>query len=230
MESLFERLEREWSRLACSRSAAASLPEVLELAGARDLDGVRRHVETSPPADADRILAALAARAVEGDELAGRVLLQLLLPGTRRLARRWWALGNQAERESAAVAAVYDRIRCHPIARRPAKIAANVLLDAADLLRRQVRDSRMVVPLDATNDVSCPPGESPHPAAELLEVVRDALSANLISEGDAHLVVASRIGGRRMADLAKERGAALRTVQKHRKRAERALTSLGAAA
>lgn len=230
MESLFERLESEWSHLAGSRSSASRLPEVLELAAARDLDGVRRHVETASPAEADRILAALAARAVESDELAGRVLLQLLLPGTRSLARRWWALGTQAEREAAAVAAVYDRIRCYPIARRPAKIAANVLLDAADLLRRQVCDTRGVVPLDAVIEVPRAPGDSPNPAEELLDVVRDGLAANLISEADAELVVASRIAGRRMADLAKERGAALRTVQKHRKRAERALVHLGAAA
>lgn len=229
MESLFERLEREWRHLGSNRSTAARLPEVLEMTAARDLDGVRRRVEASAPAEADRVLAALAARAVEGDELAARVLLQLLLPGARRLARKWWALGTEAEREAAAVAAVYDRIRCYPLARRPAKIAANVLLDAADLLRRQVHDSRRLVPWDGTVETARPPADA-NPAVELLDVVRHAVATNLISEDDAKLVVASRIGGRRMADLALERGAALRTVQKHRKRAERALVHLGAAA
>lgn len=229
MESLFERLERDWQRLATSRTAAAALPEVLAVADAKDLAGVRNRTEAGGPAVADRILAALAARAVEGDELAARVLLQLLLPGTRRLARKWWALGTDAEREAAAVAAVYDRIRCYPIARRPAKIAANVLLDAAELLRRQVPSNRDAFFERVDERVAVEEADS-HPAVELLEIVRDAVAKDLIRRDDAELVVASRIGGRRMVDLARERGAALRTVQKHRKRAERLLVQVGAAA
>jgi hypothetical protein len=226
MESLFDRLDRDWQRLASSRTAAAALPEVLYEAGARDLAGVRHRTETGGPAAADRILALLAARAVEGDELAARVLLQLLLPGARRLARKWWALGSEAEREAAAVAAVYDRIRCYPIARRPAKIAANVLLDAAELLRRQVPSNGDAFIFER---VAVEEAES-HPAVELLQIVRDAVAKDLIRRDDAELVVASRIAGRRMADLARERGAAVRTLQKHRKRAERVLVQLGAAA
>lgn len=229
MESLFERLERDWQRLAASRTAAAALPDVLAEAGAKDLAGVRNRAETGGPAAADRILTLLAARAVEGDELAARVLLQLLLPGTRRLARKWWALGTDAEREAAAVAAVYDRIRCYPIARRPAKIAANVLLDAAELLRRQVPRRGDTFFFENVDDRVAIEEES-HPAVELLHIVRDAVAKNLIRRDDAELVVASRIAGRRMVDLARERGAAVRTVQKHRKRAERVLVQLGAAA
>jgi hypothetical protein len=172
----------------------------------------------------------LAARAVEGDELAARVLLQLLLPGARRLARKWWALGSEAGREAAAVAAVYDRIRCYPIARRPAKIAANVLLDAAELLRRQVPSNGDAFIFERVDErVAVEEAES-HPAVELLQIVRDAVAKDLIRRDDAELVVASRIAGRRMADLARERGAAVRTLQKHRKRAERVLVQLGAAA
>jgi hypothetical protein len=230
MESLFDRLDRDWQRLASSRTAAAALPEVLYEAGARDLAGVRHRTETGGPAAADRILALLAARAVEGDELAARVLLQLLLPGARRLARKWWALGSEAEREAAAVAAVYDRIRCYPIARRPAKIAANVLLDAAELLRRQVPSNGDAFIFERVDErVAVEEAES-HPAVELLQIVRDAVAKDLIRRDDAELVVASRIAGRRMADLARERGAAVRTLQKHRKRAERVLVQLGAAA
>ena len=66
------------------------------------------------------------------------MLLQLLLPGTRSLARRWWALGDPDERAAAAVTAVYHRIRHYPIERRPGRVAANILLDAAHELRRAV--------------------------------------------------------------------------------------------
>ena len=67
------------------------------------------------------MLLALVSRAIDGDGLAARVLLQLLLPDTRALARRWWALGDPDERAAAAVTAVYHRIRHYPLARRPGR-------------------------------------------------------------------------------------------------------------
>ena len=230
MESLFDVLEHEWGRLGVDHRLAAQLPEVLELAGsASTLEAARQWTSAADSAEADRVLLALVARSVEGDQLAARVMLQLLLPGTRALARKWWALGSMPEREAAAVAAVYDRIRCYPIVQRPAKVAANVLLDAGALLRRQVRDSRMLVSLDHIGEAhrSAP---VPHPALELAEVLREAVADGIISDDEACLIAASRIAGRRLADIAQQRGAALRTVQKHRHAAEAALVAIGAAA
>jgi len=225
MESLFDLLDREWEGLGADRRAAARLPEILEIAGgASCLEGVRQWTRAADPGSADRVLLALAARSVEGDQLAGRVLLQLLLPGVRSLARRWWALGTVREREAAAVAAVFDRIRSYPIVRRPGKVAANILLDAGALLRRQVHDSRALVSLELVGDA---PRTAPltHPALELAEVLREAVSDGIISDDDASLIAASRI-----ADIAHERGFALRTVQKHRHAAETALATAGIAA
>ena len=228
MQSLFDQLEREWVALGINRRAARRLPDVLAITGGHDLDAVRRWVVAARPAESDRVLVALVARAIEGDQLAGRVLLQLLLPGTRRLARKWWALGTEAEREAAAVAAVYDRIRCYPLARRPQKVAANVLLDAGALLRRQVHDSRGLVGLDKVGEPASTT-HAEHPSLELADVLREAVADGVIEQADAVLIAASRIGGRRLAELARERGAALRTVQKHRHRAEAALVARRAA-
>jgi hypothetical protein len=231
MVSLFDELEREWERLGNDRAAAAHLAEVVDIAGcARDLEDVRFWVSTTDVREADRVLVALAARA--GDQLAARVLLQLLLPGARRLARRWWALGGRREREAAAVAAVFDRIRCYPLATRPRKIAANILRDAEILLRRQVVDTRRLVPLDEvvgmTAAASVP--VAVHPAEELVAALREAVDAGVIGADDAHLIAATRIEGRRLADIAETRGAALRTLQTHRQRAEAALAGFGVAA
>jgi hypothetical protein len=136
---VFEALEREWRRLGVDRVAARQMGDVCFLAGgARSLVEVERFVRQAPPAEADRVLLALVNRAVVGDTLAARVLLQLLLPGTRRLARRWWALGDHEERAAAAVTAVWQRICAYPVARRPGRVAANVLMDAARELRRAV--------------------------------------------------------------------------------------------
>jgi hypothetical protein len=139
MANVFELLDREWERLAVNRQAARQLPEVCRLAtGAACLGDVEGFVRRADPASADRVLVALVRRAVDEDALAARALLQLLLPGIRQLARRWWAVGDEDERAAAAVAAVYHRIRSYPLARRPARVAANVLMDAAHELRRMV--------------------------------------------------------------------------------------------
>ncbi|MGH9242720.1 MAG: hypothetical protein ACRD29_00020 [Acidimicrobiales bacterium] len=174
------------------------------------------------------MLAALAARAVEGDELAARVLLQLLLPGTRRLASVWWALGDREEREAAAVAAVYARIRSYPLARRPARIAANVLKDAGMDLRRQVRDQRLLVPLAEVGDLA--DGRVEHPAEELVAVLGDAIADGVVTAERASLIAATRIGGRRLADIARAKGKAPKTLRTHRQNAEAALAGLRAAA
>lgn len=105
----------------------ASLTRALAAAEASSLADLHDFVKRAEPVAADRVLIELA-RAADADDLAARVLLQLLLPGTRRLASRWWALGDPEERAAAAVSAVYGRIRCYPFERRPQRIAANVLL------------------------------------------------------------------------------------------------------
>lgn len=231
MVSVFDLLEREWSGLGADDRSARRLPEVCAAAGgATTLAGVERFVRSAGGAEADRVLAALAARAVEGDALAARVLLQLLLPGVRRLARTWWALGDAEERAAAAVAATYDRIRRYPLARRPHRVAANVLMDAAADLRRAARSVALVA-----DSGRPPPGwdagaawdpaavEAVHPSVELAEVLVDAVADGLVSHADAELIAASRIAGTSLQEIALRRGAKLRTLQWRRKRAEAVL-------
>jgi hypothetical protein len=195
------------------------------------LGDVERFVRAAHPADADRVLLALVRRAVVGDDLAARVLLQLLLPGTRALARRWWALGDADERAAAAVTAVYHRIRHYPIERRPGRIAANVLLDAAHELRRAVPKllatpsadpAAQAALLDRARTVH---RSVEHPAVELTEVLADAVAAGIVGRDDAELIARSRIGGQRVADIAQHRGLRPRTLWDRRQRAEDALVS-----
>lgn len=234
MASVLDQLDVEWRRTASDPAAAHHLADVLAAAGGvRTLGDVERYVRGSGPAEADRVLVALAARAVEGDDLAARVLLQLLMPGARRLARTWWALGDADEREAAAVAATYDRIKRYPLARRPRRIAANILMDAASDLRRAARAAQApVAPSDVTDLLHgrphAPP--SPHPDLELVDALADAVGRGLVSAGDAELIAVSRIGGTSLREVARRRGAKLRTLQWRRKRAEAVLAGAGAAA
>lgn len=228
MVCVFELLDREWRRLALDAGAARGLVEVCEAAGgAISLAGVERFVRAADAPAADRVLVALVARAVEGDGLAARVLLQLLLPGARRLARTWWALGDAEERASAAVAAVYDRIRHYPLARRPRRVATNILMDAASDLRRSVRSApRWGGEVRARHEPAAPTPS--HPALELADVLRDAVAGGVLDAGDAELIAASRIAGTSLAEIAARRGAKLRTLQWRRRRAEALLAGAGA--
>ncbi|HEV7762549.1 MAG TPA: hypothetical protein VGO78_26250 [Acidimicrobiales bacterium] len=236
--NVFDLLEREWVRLRNDRPAARRLADVRALAGgAASLADVEAYVRGAGPEDADAVLLALVRRAVTGDDLAARVLLQLLLPGTRNLARRWWALGDHEERAAAAVTAVYHRIKGYPVARRPGRIAANVLMDAARELRRAV--PRVTVTLTADPAAADGPdgrgpsayrgrddaGPASHAAMELAEVLRDAVDDGVLERGDAELIARSRIAGHRVADIARHHHLGSRTLWDRRHRAERTLVA-----
>jgi hypothetical protein len=225
--TVFELLEQEWTRLSGDRLAARRLADVCVVAGgAVSLAGVEAYVRKAGPEEADAVLLALVRHAVDGDDLAARVLLQLLLPGTRNLARRWWALGDHEERAAAAVAAVYHRIRGYPLSRRPGRVAANVLMDAARELRRAVPRITVTLAADpATSDDPMSPRPDSHAAVELAEVLRDAVDDGILDRDDAELIARSRIAGHRVADIAAHHRLGSRTLWDRRHRAERTLVA-----
>lgn len=224
--NVFDMLEREWVRLRRSKVAARRLEDVCAAAGsAASLAEVEAYVRGAGPEAADAVLLALVRRAATGgDELAARVLLQLLLPGTRNLARRWWALGDHEERAAAAVTAVWQRICRYPVARRPGRVAANILMDAARELRRAVPRTMVTLSAEPAGPGVAAP-EPSHPAAELAEVLLDAVDDGVLEREDAMLIARSRISGDRVADIAAHRRMAPRTLWDRRQRAERALVS-----
>jgi hypothetical protein len=226
--TVFDLLDGEWRKLAGDTTTARRLRDVCRTAGgARTLADVEGYVRRAGPEAADRVLLALTARAVAGDELAARVLLQLLLPGTRNLARRWWALGDPDERAAAAVTAVYHRIRHYPLERRPGKVAANVLMDAARELRRAAARIDRCVPHDDQRRADTADEQSRDAAAELADALLDAVDDGTITRADAELIARSRIAGTRIATIAADHGMSSRTLWARRQRAERALAQAG---
>jgi hypothetical protein len=158
------------------------------------------------------------------------VLLQLLLPGARRLARRWWALGDHNERAAAVVLAVFHRIKNYPLARRPGRVAANILMDATRELRRSVPRVAAVphadpLILQQPRALRLEDTPTPDPSDELTEVLCDAVHAGVVGTDDAELIARSRIAGDRVADIAAGRGLRPRTLWDRRQRAELALVA-----
>jgi hypothetical protein len=224
MPSVIDQLEREWTRLAADRRVARRLQAACAAAGgASDLNELERYVRESPAADADQVLVALVGPASAGGQLEARVLVHLLLPGVRRLARRWWALGDRDERAAAAVAAVWHRICSYRLDRRPGKVAANILMDAEKELRRAVAAQggpAAELPLDH-------PAPSPQqPAAlELVDLLGSAVGDGVLTASDAQLIAASRIAGVPLTDVAAVLRTPARTLQRRRRDAERALVT-----
>ena len=148
------------------------------------------------------------------------------LTGNRgRAARTWWALGDDDERAAAALSAVWERIQRYPIERRPGRVAANILMDAASDLRRAVRGAELV---QASAAVEREPSDLQDPrdaATELAEVLVDAIEAGVIDRSDAALIAATRIAGTPLREIAQERAMPLRTAQWRRQRAEAALVT-----
>jgi DNA-directed RNA polymerase specialized sigma24 family protein len=217
---IFDELDRDWRRLRSDRRAEARLSDICALAGVERLEDLETAVHNAARPRADAVLAALVRRALAGEGLAARVLLQLLLPGARRVARRWWALGDQDERAAAAVSAVWGRIQRYPLERRPSRIAANILMDADSDLRRSLRRRDRATPVDLSLREDTSAADAPHPAVELAEALVDAVDAGVIGHDDAELIAASRIAGMSLRRIAERRGMSLRTVQWHRQRAE----------
>lgn len=230
---LFDELCSEWRVLGADRALATRLPAACRAAdGAQTLKDIEAYVHGAGPADADRVLLALvslAVRTVPPAELAARTLLQLLLPGTRNLARRWWALGDSEERAAAAVAAVYGRIRNYPLERRPGRVAANILMDAAQDLRRNIPSADVTLRDPTKTDwLTEQPRRVPaptNPALELFQVLSDAVDHGLLAMADAQLIARTRIGGHRIEDIAATHDLTARTLWARRKRAESSLVS-----
>ena len=129
---MLRRLDAEWAVLQQDASASGSClrwaARVPELAGCRRPEEVRGRVASSP----DAVLGHLLAEAAAGDALAGRVVLQALLPKAVRMASV-----DPAAAVDDYVTALWCGIATYPLARRPTSVAANLALDALKAVRRE---------------------------------------------------------------------------------------------
>jgi DNA-directed RNA polymerase specialized sigma24 family protein len=224
---LIARLEAEWPALAAGpigdRLQVWSESEPV-LAGfatpqqlLRQLDSLRgRHRARN------EILAALV-RQARTDPLAARVVLQTLLPGLKKLAGRLLLeAGERDELWSALLAHCWERIRCYPLERRPARIAANLLLDTLKKTSRELGQQR--------RDRDRFGGEFPQEGVPSAPVDRDierllkrAVAATAIGEDEAELILRTRVDGTDLRTLAAGAGVTYHALNTRRLRAEKRL-------
>lgn len=235
-----DQLNAEWqvlsARVVPARWPVAALPGCDVLADALDaVQWARRH----QPQAADQLLLGLLDHHVEnGDELAGRLVLQALLGRAVNLARRAHRpkhpgiRGDLAQLTAAAVAALWHAIAAYPRHRRRHKVAVNLCMDALAHFTAAL-DDRAPEAVDIALLEAAEPMftvREPAPAAELLDTLSWGISAQVISPDDASLLLRvycprpGRDGG--ASPVARELGLTPATV---RQRCSRAVQRLAAA-
>lgn len=138
---------------------------------------------SSPSTDA--MQAALVSIAQHGDGEAAVLLLAQLRPGLNRICRWAVASGLLPFREAVPEvrAAFFETVCCHPLRRRPKKIAANLVLDTRQRVRRAEhrqptldRSSRLTIAEHAGDNRFDPTGELTDDLAAV-SAVRRAIAA-----------------------------------------------------
>lgn len=141
----------EWERLRASAEAAAGLARwaarsgwltLPGAAGLDSLDNIVQYVQDRERAgeERDAVLLHLLAQCQQGDRLAGRVVLQVMLPKAIRLARStathpdWTGTFDEAGAE--VLAALWVSIASYPLERRPGRVTANLALDTLAITQR----------------------------------------------------------------------------------------------
>jgi DNA-directed RNA polymerase specialized sigma24 family protein len=174
---------------------------------------------SAPAAAKDELLVALV-RIAADEPLAARVVLEAIVPGMARLAERIiFDARDRDELWALLLGHAWQLIRRYPLARRPRRIAANLLLDTrraalADLAEER-RERR-----EPTRRCSCAAASSGGGVEALL---RRTVAAGALSGQEAELILETRIDGVSLARLAAESGIPYHTLNVRRLRAERRL-------
>ncbi len=226
MAHLIDALDHEWVAVLAHVPLPAHWTTDTAFCGIDRLGSVNTVVAVNgSPAEADRVLAALARRA-PSDALAARALLQALMPGLKSIVGAYsQRLGNE-ETASAVIAAAYARIRMYPIERRPQHIAANIVRDTRQVVWRQlIKDlafGSAFGPIGSLTTVDPTPAATPEPAAGelVLNLIDEAVRSHRLSRDCARLIVLTRVADRSCQELADLEGLDIRAVYQRRYRAE----------
>ncbi len=180
------------------------------------------------PIEKDAVLLALLAWA-RREPVGGRVVLEAIQPGLLNLIVRLTRDARDPDTMAATIfASVWEGIRCYPLESRRRRVAANLLLDTLKrTLKVMGRESEWQARRVELNRAG---GTAPTDEAEELRGARNvvavlvrAVEAGAITGEEATVILATRIDGCRLAEVAQSAGLSLNAMRVRRHRAERRL-------
>ena len=229
--------EREWDALAGGRLRAALRRwEGSEPLLARFEDPGRLVAflwdERGSSAEKDGVLLALL-RLARVDPLAGRVVVQAMLPGLKGLGARLLRplpgrdgrVFGRDELWQVLFCSLFERVGSYPLERRPRKVAANLLLDtlhAAVAAQKREAAARWQLPLEGLDEEALlePEEEAFGEPVDVEGPLRRAVAAGAIGFEEAELVLATEVDGQSLSEAAVRLGVSYDVVKVRRQRAE----------
>ena len=228
---LLTRLDAEWDHLRTSRRALRTArgwadtyrdhPLAAVVADLSDLEDIRRATQRTndPDRPDDAILLALVELA-RTDELAGRCVLQHLMPALIGHAMRYRSFSDHTDPVAHVVTAAWLAIRVYDVERRRHHVASSLISDAVfQAFRRHLRlRSQSEQIRSPATFIEAPHHDEPAtPLDEFLTVLREARRAG-VPRCDLDLL-RELVRSGSPGQVALERNVTPRTIRNHRDRA-----------
>jgi DNA-directed RNA polymerase specialized sigma24 family protein len=210
-------LNREWDELERERTPGRWREGCVHLGGVTALGEVLDAVRNHP----DEVLGCLVAECGAGDALAGRVVVQAMLPKMILMAHR------DAEHDLGEyLASLWERILTYPLDRRPQKVAANLALDTLKGVKKKSGRAGLVsLPTDWSS-----PGHLARADEQLgkrrggaARVLNRAVALGLIDDPAREVLSIVYLDGRSAAQAGRELGLSPEAVRARCSRAVRRL-------
>lgn len=239
---LYRQLIQEWVHLNALQSStvAAARWGRLEpvLAGHTRPADLVDAVDTATRDEQDAMLLGLIRLTQAGHQLAGRVLLQLMLPKLGRITNRTGATTSDnawsEDRRHIVVAEFWDVVATYPVSRRTRSVAANLALETLHRLTAAARGPRPDLPVDEQDlhrALPYTPAGDESPAgeltadADLTQLIRWAVSTAVITDADGELLELVYLQGGGRVDAANQYGLTAAAVRQRCSRARRRLVT-----
>ncbi len=240
---LLDRLDDDWAHLRTSRRAVRTArswaqhahghPLAEVVSDLSDLEQIRQATQRVDDGERrdDAILLALLELS-RSDELAGRIVLQHLLPALIVHARRYRSFRQPSDPIGQIVPAAWLAIRAYDVERRRRHVASSLVSDAVfQAFRRPLRQragTERIVRPSAFAETPCHDGPATA-VDEFVVVLRDAQHAGVPAHDLELLRQLVRVGS--PGRVAQQRNVTPRTIRNHRDRAiDHVRTALAVAA
>lgn len=234
---LFRQLISEWITLNSTTSASntvtrwATSEPLLE--GFQHPHEIVDAIDSAQPEQQDAYFLSLLRLTQQGQALAGRILLQLMLPKLGRISLRMAARDADTlwdeDRKQLVVAEFWDIISNYAVDRRPNAVPVKLALDTLHRCTMKQPWRRQEIPSDdAASFIDRPAREHDHDSDEpirLADVVSWGVKQSVISQDDADLMVSIYVDEEKPQQAADRLKVSAAVIRKRCSRARQRLTA-----